>query len=125
MIYGKFYINSKGVNMGIFDLFKKGVSGYNDPYDYRNEVIYQCVPRLLNEDVGDFRKIKIGNDWGFAGGPRRAVTAPTVLNEKYYIEIESYYHKGIELSQCVDEMCAKIDTYIFKKQCDAYLNRPI
>ena len=111
--------------MGFFDLFKKGVSGYNDAYDYRTDAVLQCVDKLLDGEIGDLRKIKNGNDWMFAGGTIRGLMGTQVLNEYYYSEIEGYYHRSTSLDVCVKEMCNKINKTDFIRQCDQYANRPI
>ena len=111
--------------MGFFDLFKKGVSGYNDAYDYRTDAVLQCVDKLLDGKIGDLRKIKHGNDWMFAGGTIRGLMGTQVLNENYYNEIERYFHSGISLDLCVKAMCNNINKRDFIRQCDQYANRPI
>lgn len=111
--------------MGIFDFFKKGVSGYTDPYEYRIDAVLKCVDKLLNGDIGDLRKVQAGNDWMFAGGTIRGLMGTQVLNEYYYNDIENYYHRGISLEVCVNEMCNKIDKRDFIRKCDEFANRPL
>ena len=111
--------------MGLFDFFTKGASEYNDPYDYRTDVVLKCVDRLLDGDIGNLRKIKHGNDWMFAGGTIRGLMGTKVLNDNYYIKIESFYYKGISVNECVKKMCNMIDRQSFINQCDLYASRPI
>jgi len=110
--------------MGIFSLFKKGVSGYSDSYDYRIDVILKCVDILLDGDIGDLRKIKSGNDWVFGGGTIRGLMGTQVLNDSYFDYIDNCWDKGISLDECVKQTCQIINKKDFIRACDNYANRP-
>lgn len=111
--------------MGIFDLLKRSVGSYSDPYDFRIDAILKIVRNLLDGDVGDLRKVKSGNDWMFGGGTLHGLMGTQVLNDYYSNEIESCYHRGMSINDCVNEISLRIDKRDFLRMCDEFANRPI
>jgi len=111
--------------MGLLSFFKKGVPGYTNDYDYRIDVILKSVEKLLDGNIGTLRKIRNGSDWMFGGGTLRGLMGTQVLNEFYFDEIDNYFHRGIPLDTCVEEMCNKINKKDFIRKCDEFANRPI
>tara|TARA_B100000315_G_scaffold237746_1_gene254828 strand:- start:488 stop:856 length:369 start_codon:yes stop_codon:yes gene_type:complete len=105
--------------MGFFDIFKNGVSGYTDEYDYRIDVVLRCVEKLFGGgDIG-VHKVKYPNgDWGYQSLTNfQAMKGLDIISDRYKNEIEANFRNSVSFNKCVDIIINNIDKQSFLNEC--------